>query len=343
MSSQPPLVTIIMPVYNGEAFLREAIDSILAQTYTNWELLVMNDGSTDSSRDIAISYTSDPRIRVIDNEKNMGIIATKNRAIDIARGKYIATLDADDIALPTRIGKQVAFMEKHKDCGLCGTLHQEIDAKGELGTRSYFPTSARDVKTYLLVANCICHSATMLRADLMKATQYDPEYYVAEDFELWDRVGRTHFIANLTEILTYYRVHGNNISITKKEKMFETVKKLTRRIFSDASIRFTERELEIHSDLVSYTNQLNTTPDAFKEMEKWVISITSQVKGRAEYNQDLLYSIMCDRYIVACVRNKRYLRMLWNPVMQMKPVLYFRILATKMRGRHIKFEQKTEL
>lgn len=336
-----PLVSIIMPVFNGEKFLREAIDSLLRQTYGNWELLAVNDGSTDKSRDIILSYT-DSRIQLIENEHNIGIIGTKNRAIDLAKGKYIATLDADDVALPTRIEKQVAYLEANPHCGLCATLHQEIDETGQKGLVSIFPTEPADVKSYLLIANCICHSSTMLRADLYKANKYDDAFYVAEDFELWDRICRTHSAVNLPEILTYYRVHGGNISITKKERMFETVKLLSQRILNQIGLPCSPEELAIHSDLISFTNKLNADPVGFRQMEEWILKFCRHIESLKEYNAKIVYKILADRYIVSCVRNRRFGRMLLNPVRSQSPALYTRLLMKKIMGRPIVFNETTK-
>ncbi len=336
MTSQSPLVSIIMPVYNGESFLKEAIDSIVTQTYTNWELIVVNDGSTDGSRDIVLSYT-DPRIQLHDNEENLGIISTKNKAIDIAKGKYIASLDADDIALPTRLAKQVEYFETHSDCGLVATLHQEIDGNGKRGQVSLFPTSNRDVHSYLLLANCICHSSTMLRADLMKELKYIPGFHVAEDYEMWDRITNTHFIANIPEVLTLYRVHGNNISITKKSLMFETVKTLSKRMLNNIKIEFTPRQHDLHCDLVSFSNELTKDKKSFDEMEEWVISFLNQMKARKGYNPQLIYKIMAERYIVACAKHKRYVKLFFNKIMKESPSAYLNIVFHKLRGKDISY------
>ena len=116
----PPLISVILPAYNAERFLEEAIDSILAQTYKNFELIVLNDGSTDRTEEIILSY-NDPRIRYIKNESNLKLIKTLNKGIALARGKYIARMDADDISLPTRFEKEIEFMEIHPDIGVCSS------------------------------------------------------------------------------------------------------------------------------------------------------------------------------------------------------------------------------
>ena len=113
-------VTVLMPVYNGEMYLREAIDSILHQTFTDFEFLIINDGSTDNSETIILSY-DDSRIRYEKNDSNLKLIATLNKGIELAKGKYIVRMDADDISIPDRIEKQVAFLEKNPDVGICGS------------------------------------------------------------------------------------------------------------------------------------------------------------------------------------------------------------------------------
>ncbi|MCR6720341.1 MAG: glycosyltransferase [Chitinophagaceae bacterium] len=336
MPEQSPLVSIIMPVYNGEAFLQEAINSVLKQTYTNWELLVINDGSTDGSRDVVLANT-DPRVRLIDNEQNMGIIHTRNRGIDLASGKYIAWLDADDIALPTRIEKQVRFLEKYPDCGAVATIFQQLTTDGTLGKVYEFPTGRKEVKTHLLIENCICNSSTMLPATLMKNSKYLHEFEVAEDYELWDRVSSSHYICIIPEILTHYRVHGNNVSIKKKEQMFVTVKHLSARMLAAAGLGFTDKQLELHSDLISYSNKLTASGADFKEMEKWVVTILKHFRHLDTYDYPTMYRMMAERHAVACVHTKRYARLFWNPIMRMHPFKYLAIVIAKLRGQSIKF------
>src|SRR5690606_31996022 len=159
------------------------------------------------------------------------------------------------------------------------------------GQISLFPTSNRDVHSYLLLANCICHSSTMLRADLMKELKYIPGFHVAEDYEMWDRITNTHFIANIPEVLTLYRVHGNNISITMKNLMFDIVKNLSKGMLGNIKIELTERHDDVHSDLVSFGNGLTKDNDSYEEKEEWVLSLLKQMKTKKGYNQLHSYKI----------------------------------------------------
>ena len=134
-----PLVSVVMPVYNGEKYLKEAIDSVLSQSYQNIELVIVNDGSTDSGSQIVKKYT-DPRIRFVENESNSGIVYSRNKGLESATGKYVATLDSDDIALPDRIEKQVLFLENNSEYGMCGTFFSTIDSAGMFVKKVHFPT-----------------------------------------------------------------------------------------------------------------------------------------------------------------------------------------------------------
>ena len=135
-----PLVSVVIPVYNSEKYLQLAIDSILSQTYTNLELILMNDVSTDSSKEICLS-NKDPRVLYFENEKNLGIALTRNAGFSKAKGKYIAILDNDDISLPERLERQVEFLENHPDYGMCGTFYSVIDGEGKQVFKVELPTN----------------------------------------------------------------------------------------------------------------------------------------------------------------------------------------------------------
>ena len=202
-----PKVTVLMPVYNGEKYLREAIESILNQTFKDFEFLIINDGSTDSSRDIVLSY-NDSRIRLIDNEKNIGLTKSLNRGLELARGEYIARMDADDVSLPERLEKQVSYLEIHPKVGVLGTWMKCIDEYGKPTSTQHPPTQPYLIKWSLLFGCSIAHSSVMMRrAVLERVGGYNPEIVVAQDYGLWVRVSfETQIqIANLPEELLLLR------------------------------------------------------------------------------------------------------------------------------------------
>ena len=207
-----PKVSVIMPVYNTkEEYLREAIESILNQTFPDFEFIIINDGSTNNAEDIILSY-KDKRIRYI-KQKNSGVAKTLNYGFDIAQGKYIARMDSDDISLPFRFEKQVEFLERNKGVSaVCSSI--EIFPQVKI---SKTPKEIKFLDLYFF--NCICHPTVMLRrSDFNKHNlRYDPSF-TSEDYELWTRVVKVLKFCSLQEVLLKYRIHGENISL--KENIF---------------------------------------------------------------------------------------------------------------------------
>ena len=206
-----PLISVLMPVYNGEAYLREAIDSILGQTFTDFEFLIINDGSTDGTKDIILSYT-DPRIRYIENEQNLKLIATLNKGIDLCQGKYIARMDADDVSVPERLQKQVEYMEANVTVGILGTGFTSYGSSSK--ETCFYPSSHDEIATMLVYQTTFSHPTVMIRTSVLRQhnVRFDPEFLHAEDFELWIRLIGVTKGANLQESLLNYRMHDTNIS-----------------------------------------------------------------------------------------------------------------------------------
>src|ERR1700748_2513053 len=172
---QAPLVSILLPVYNGERYLAETLDSVFAQTYWNWELVIINDRSTDGTENL-ILIRQDKRIKYLPNDGNKGIIFSLNRGIQESSGQYIVRLDADDIALPERLEKQVEFLSANPEFAMCGSYFQTIDSTGKLLKNVEFPSNNRDAQSFLLLHNCFCHSAIMMRTNIAKDLKYDEKF-----------------------------------------------------------------------------------------------------------------------------------------------------------------------
>lgn len=227
-----PLVTALMPVYNGEKYLREAIDSILAQTFTDFEFLIINDGSKDQSEKIIRSY-KDKRIRLINNTKNLGFSATVNRGLDLAKGKYIARMDCDDLSAPTRLEKQVAFMEKHPDYGVCGTLFALIDENRQINEMGGVKMLGdEDLKTAMLFGNVFAHGETMIRKSVLDKYhfRYNPEFTPCEDYDLWARMSEVTKFKTLQEVLYFYMVHPHGMSGVQSERLQQQVTRISTRL-----------------------------------------------------------------------------------------------------------------
>jgi glycosyltransferase involved in cell wall biosynthesis len=205
----PPIITVLLPVYNGERYLREAVESILTQTFGAFELLIVDDGSTDGTEAICRSFT-DPRVRVMRHEDNAGLVSALNDGIDQITTKYVARMDADDVALPERLARQVAFLESRPDIVACGSWAREL-VDGRLRDVMRRPTGEYLRQTAWRPVP-IFHPTTCLRTDVLRSLGYRPESIHAEDYDLWLRLCRNHRIDNVPAVLLHYRVHQASVS-----------------------------------------------------------------------------------------------------------------------------------
>lgn len=207
-----PEVTVLMSVYNGEKYLKKAIESILCQTFTDFEFLIVNDGSTDATSDVVLSY-ADARIHLVTNETNIGLTRALNKGIELAQGKYIARQDADDVSLPTRLEKEVLFLDQYKEVYLVGSAFQVINKKGEVLTTVPVLTENSEIQHALPQANQFCHGTIMLRKSIATSVGlYRPEFAAAQDYDLWLRISERSAVANISEPLYQWRLTANSIS-----------------------------------------------------------------------------------------------------------------------------------
>ncbi|WYD80825.1 MAG: glycosyltransferase [Candidatus Electrothrix gigas] len=245
MNCSNPLVSIVMPLYNSEAFIRETLDSLLCQTYSDFELIIVDDGSVDQSLAIVGSYT-DKRIRLIEQKTNQGIAATLNRGLDAASGKYIARIDSDDIALPNRLACQVAYLEKKHDVVALGSrifrfgeLHDSIDIR---------PLAAEACAAFLLFATPFVHPTVMMRRSVLEelALRYDPQFSCTEDYEFWERLSWRGKIANVEEQLLKYRIRSGGVTGTEMDKMRIQQQRIQSRMLLRLDIKASEEQLVFH-------------------------------------------------------------------------------------------------
>jgi glycosyltransferase involved in cell wall biosynthesis len=208
-----PKISVIMCVHNGERYLREAIDSILGQTCTDFEFIITDDGSADGTPDIIRSYT-DSRIRFIANDDNIGLTRSLNRAIREARGEYIARQDADDVSLPARFAEQLAFMETSPDTAVLGTSVYRINELGEVTGKMMLP---EDASARLLKHNQLSHGSVMIRKTVLdEVGGYNELFRYGQDYELWLRIARSRPVRNLKQILYKLRYHYESIAATRR-------------------------------------------------------------------------------------------------------------------------------
>jgi glycosyltransferase involved in cell wall biosynthesis len=212
MPKEMPTVSVVMGVYNGEQYLRQAVESILGQTYPHFEFLIVNDGSTDGVAGILARF-SDPRIRIITNQGNEGLTKSLIRGCGEARGKYIARMDADDISHPQRLEKEVAFLDAHPDHGVVGCCYSAIDPDGCVIKWVRYPLRHDEIVRFMLTSNVFVHGATLFRPEVYHQVGGYREFFQhAQDYDLWLRVSEQAKLGNLPESLYQHRHHHHKIA-----------------------------------------------------------------------------------------------------------------------------------
>lgn len=209
--SHPSLISVVLPVYNCELYIREAVESILAQTYTAFELIVVNDGSTDGTAAI-LAGISDPRLRVM-AQPNGGIVKALNAGLQAAKGQFIARQDADDISLPERFARQMAYLQANPEVMVCGTWAEVIDVQNRVIGLHNHPAGSNAIKFHTIFDTFFVHSTVLFRRELIDTIGlYSDDTSIFEDFNYWSRVTRRYPTANLPEVLLRYRELHTGIS-----------------------------------------------------------------------------------------------------------------------------------
>ncbi|MDN3686555.1 glycosyltransferase family 2 protein [Cyclobacterium jeungdonense] len=287
-----PTLSVIMPVYNGERYLQEAIDSVLKQNFTDFELIAIDDGSTDGSNEI-LKGQSDPRIRVLSNGINKGISFTRNRGLDEAKGEFLAWMDCDDLIAPDRFKKQLAFFKTHPQVGICGTWLTRFDERKSEVSKS--PLEHEAIKAMLLFKPAIWNATAMYRLNWIKEANlsFDPRLAVAEDFDFYWEACRKLPVANLPESLYYYR--DSDSSIMKRfdgaeERSFSIHKIIYEKSLRELGITPTEDQLRIHRSIGS--TYLFQTYRSYKEAFEWLVYLQEKNKIQKIYDSDALSEIL---------------------------------------------------
>lgn len=300
-----PLISVVMPVYNAEKYLVEAIESILEQTYEKFEFLIINDGSTDSSSIIIDSYAKkDSRITHVKNQ-NQGISLSLNCGIALAKGEYIARMDADDISLAVRFEEQIKFMEKNQNVGVCGTW---VDLIGEIKAGEYkrHPTSDEELKVRLLFSVCFVHPSVIMRRELLVRTNnfYDPTYTSAQDYELWSRLKDCTQFANIPKTLMKYRVLSDSVSAlannSKTDKRYNLISSISNRILSTLGVLTTATESKRHYKL-GLNSRLRGGDYCLETLSDYFEIIMAANKKSQQFNEGYLSGYLAEKYAYAVI------------------------------------------
>lgn len=213
-----PKISVLLPAYNAEKYLNQAIESILNQTLEDFELLIIDDASTDHTATIIASY-QDPRIRVIRNPTNLGLTKSLNLGLHQSQGNFIARLDADDISLPQRLAQQIYFLEQHPETVLVGSLSKLINGAGETFDYQKSPTDPEIIKFSLLFGNPITHSSIFFRKKpILEMGGYNERFRYAQDFELYSRLVTKYQLTVLPELLVKYRSHDQSLTLNQSSR-----------------------------------------------------------------------------------------------------------------------------
>lgn len=310
MSDPLPTVSVLLPAYNAEAHLKEAIQSILDQTYLNFELLVINDGSTDQTREIISSFT-DSRIQLIDNPHNLGLITTLNKGLQQAKGTYIARMDADDIALPHRLATQVTFLDSHPGVGLCGSWIRTFGSGHSYVDR--LPVHHEQILCRMLFTNPIAHPTVMFRRDILEHHHlaYDPQYPHAEDYAFWVSWSKISTLANIPTVLLYYRIHANQIGATQSTEMRKSSQKIRHTQLATLHNPLTEPEEELFNQLTlgALRHPTLTEIDQLDTIFQKIVAANIQ---HPVYNTQLLQQELAHHFLALCSQTSQKGLIVWR-------------------------------
>nr|WP_199000412.1 glycosyltransferase [Flavobacterium sp. ASV13] len=247
MSSNPK-ITVLMPVYNCELYIEEAIDSILNQTFSDFEFIIIDDASSDSTVSIIKKY-NDPRVQLIEKPQNSGYTNSLNYGLSIAKGEYIARMDGDDISLPNRFVKQVAFLDKNPETVLIGTFFKIIDKDKIITVPEYHD----DIKLAMLKDCCIGHPTVMMRKSCLDkfALIYDTKKEPAEDYDLWTRLLAVGKLYNLQEVLLNYRIHNSQVSHKRNEQQISTALEIKVNLLTNLNFEKNDKTQDFLKKIIS--------------------------------------------------------------------------------------------
>lgn len=318
-----PKISVLIPFYNRAAYLREAIDSVLAQTFTDFEIVALDDGSDDGSSDLVTAY-SDTRIRLVRNAQNLGIPATRNRGIAEARGEYFAFLDSDDTALPERLARQAEFLDAHPDYAAVGAWIEWIDDQGQrTGRIKRKPTSSEQIRAERLFRSGLENSTVMARTQTLKNYPHREDMVLGSDYDLWARVAADHNLAALPQVLVYRREHAEQATHTK----IATTKALRLEIFAwqlaALNIDYSTQDLENHYLLRRMHKEAFTPDRAFlRWTENWLLRLKH---ANAKHKR---YPIPAFSAVLGGFWFKAY----WNARANLDRAVVQQFLTSKLRG-----------
>jgi glycosyltransferase involved in cell wall biosynthesis len=296
-----PKVTVFMPVYNRAVFVAAAIESVLAQNFDDFELLIIDDGSTDDSMAVVGRY-DDPRIRVEHNGQNRGIPFTRNRGLDLARGEYIALLDSDDRMAPRRLERQVTYLDRNPQITTLGGWVTKVNGKGRAVRNLIKPLHPDELKAWLLFRCCHANTSLMARTKALRDLRYDEDFAVSSDFELSVRLSEKHHAANMARTLTLMREHGGRITNSSGTKVQTAKVRIAERQLIALGVAFDEEDLARHCRLMRMKGkEWRDHPTFLDWAEGWLERLQRANARAGIYSQRALASVFGQVWFYSCL------------------------------------------
>jgi len=264
-------ITVLMPVYNGETYLRETMDSVLAQTYSDFVFLIINDGSTDQTEDIILTY-QDSRILYCKNEDNLGLVATLNKGIELVHTEYLARMDADDLWVESKLEMQIKLLDSRSEVGICGS---SIHKFGAFDADFIFPVDNVGLKVGFLFYCCMSHPSVVFRMSFLNDTgiRYRADYFPAEDYKMWMECLDYTQIYNIPEKLVLYRQHNQQITQDSNSKQVLLTNKVRLEMLEKLSSTFTDAQKDYH--IYSFLSSELSSVSDYKLMKEWSETLIS--------------------------------------------------------------------
>ena len=306
MHNGQPKISVIMSVYNSEKYLKEAVKSILDQTFTDFEFIITDDRSTDNSLSILEKYEkTDDRIVLVKNSENVGLTINLNRMIDLAKGDYIARMDADDISLPMRLKTQYDFMEINPEIGVLGT-HSKTFGLGVKEKILPRPISHEEIKANLLFENPMVHSSIFFRRSVINSqdTFYNEEFKIMQDYELWTRIINKTKFANLGEVLLEYRTSDTNIcAVSEKKENFRQnyLRNIYRSLFNEIDFKVQDNEIDTHV-VITY-NRKNNDLEKLLSGEIWLKELSRRNNDLKSFDKIIFDELVSRYWFYLCTKS----------------------------------------
>ena len=298
-------ISVLMSVYNSQAYLQAAIDSVLQQTFREFEFVIIDDCSTDGSWEILTAYAAqDRRIRLRRNRENLGLTRSLNQGLAEIRGKYVARMDADDVSLPDRFARQYQFMEANPAVGVCGTWTKTIGEGTRhvaLGYVNQYPADDKTIRCWLLFGVGLAHPSVFLRRELLlkAGLTYDNSYRCCQDYDLWTRAYRHFELANLPEVLLLYRLHPQQVGQAYSADLrLLNNRRVWLNLFEQLGLVPTEAELALHQSIYQWNFQ--STRSYIEAAERWLSKILQANAKTLIYDPLALAKFLGDRWFVLC-------------------------------------------